>query len=515
MPTTSFNFLIQRILIVFWCGQRLMCAQPDLPGCEWTQFNHANGSVASEGCLVQGIPTGMWKNFSDQGLLLSEGAREHNAPVGVWTFYELGVVKERTAFDQGLKDGVQTLWVDGMITDSIQWIQGLKQGIAKSFRDDGSIQWVMPYLDDRKEGKAVEYNPEGLPIQFRWYKGDRLVASESFNRLDDNGLKSGPWKVFHPSGRVVETGFFVEGLAHGTFKYFGARGNLVEVRHYEHGEWILDATEVQPDVEIREVRREDGTLASTQTYVDGVLQGVSRQFDEEGVVVGGGWFEDGVLKGEGITTLEGERHGPWIEYWPQGSIRVTGAYDQGVPVGEWVYYRPEGQVEQRGLYWEGLLDQTWKWWYEDGSLHREEQYRRGELHGVFLELDSIGNILVQGEYMDGLEEGLWLRHVHDYQEEGWYTAGVKHGVWQASSQDGQLLFEGNFDLGQPEGKHKTWYANGMVKEVGNFEGGFKHGKWVLKDEAGLTVHEYIYRYGKIRKVNGMRVDKRRDKKLKE
>ncbi|MDA0946058.1 MAG: hypothetical protein O2791_03335, partial [Bacteroidetes bacterium] len=71
-----------------------MWAQPDLPGCEWTQFNHANGSVASEGCLVQGIPTGLWKNYAEQGLLLSEGARENNAPVGVWTFYDLGVVKE-------------------------------------------------------------------------------------------------------------------------------------------------------------------------------------------------------------------------------------------------------------------------------------------------------------------------------------------------------------------------------------------------------------------------------------
>jgi uncharacterized protein len=110
--------------------------------------------------------------------------------------------------------------------------------------------------------------------------------------------------------------------------------------------------------------------------------------------------------------------------------------------------------------------------------------------------------LVQGEFMDGLEEGLWIREVHDFKEEGWYRAGVKHGVWRSTSREGQLLFEGNFDLGQPEGKHRTWYANGMVKEVGTFESGLKHGKWVLKDEAGLTAHEYIYRYGTIRKVEG-------------
>ena len=54
----------------------------------------------------------------------------------------------------------------------------------------------------------------------------------------------------------------------------------------------------------------------------------------------------------------------------------------------------------------------------------------------------------------------------------------------------------------------------MIEEEGKYEGGVKHKKWKLFNEEGSVVHEYIYKYGKLRKVDGSRVDKRRDGKLK-
>ena len=45
---------------------------------------------------------------------------------------------------------------------------------------------------------------------------------------------------------------------------------------------------------------------------------------------------------------------------------------------------------------------------------------------------------------------------------------------------------------------------------GQAESGAKHGKWRLYDDQGNLLHEYIYNYGKLRKVDGSKVDKRRD-----
>ena len=64
------------------------------------------------------------------------------------------------------------------------------------------------------------------------------------------------------------------------------------------------------------------------------------------------------------------------------------------------------------------------------------------------------------------------------------------------------------------GKHQQWHPNGVLEEAGKYEGGTKHKKWKLYDEAGVLLHEYIYRYGTLLKVDGSKVDQRRDDRRK-
>ena len=236
---TPFSFL-KKFIFIIGCGQPFWSwAQPDLKDCVWTQFEHANGSVASEGCFVEGLPAGIWKSYDSEGVLLSEGARKDNQPHGVWKFYQDGLLSETTAFNHGLKEGWQTMWSKGVLTDSVPWLEGKRQGMALSFREDGTKRVATPFVEDSKEGKAVLYNANDEPHGYKWFKEDRLVASERFNRLDDRGRKTGPWKMFHPKGRLMETGFYQEDLKHGTFQTFDARGALIAVRQFRFGVEIV------------------------------------------------------------------------------------------------------------------------------------------------------------------------------------------------------------------------------------------------------------------------------------
>jgi antitoxin component YwqK of YwqJK toxin-antitoxin module len=514
MPTTTPLSFLKKFVLVLVCGKAIGgWSQPDLNGCEWKQFLHENGSVASEGCFVGGLPTGIWTSYSDRGEILSEGERKNNEPHGVWRFYAGGVLQETATFDEGVRQGVQTLWEEGALTDSVFWENGVKNGMAKSFRTDGSLSLEVPYENDRREGKATMFNLAEEPHGYRWYKNDRLVASESFNRLDDRGLKTGPWKVFHSSGRVVESGFYLDDLRHGVFQFFDARGSVVRVVEYRRGEEVLPEENRAPVVELQEVRREDGSLAETITYVDGVKQGVSRRFDAAGEVVGGSVFEQDVLVAEGITLKDGRRNGPWKEYWPNGTLRAEGMYIEDERDGDWVFYRENGEKEQQGRYVRGSVHGLWTWWYPGGRIHRKERYARGELSGEFLELDTAGNALVEGQYEDGQREGAWRIHIHDHLEEGSYLLGQKDGEWTHTYGNGKKQFQGTFSFGQPEGRHRTWHPNGVLETEGKYESGAKHKKWRLYDDQGSLMHEYIYRYGKLRKVDGSKVDKRRDGKL--
>jgi len=61
-----------------------------------------------------------------------------------------------------------------------------------------------------------------------------------------------------------------------------------------------------------------------------------------------------------------------------------------------------------------------------------------------------------------------------------------------------------------EGTHKEWFPNGILKSNGKFEGGVENGKWKFYNAEGILRYTYIYRYGKLWKVDGRRVARNRD-----
>ena len=478
--------------------------------CEWTQFFHANGVVSSEGCFVQGIPAGVWVSYSDEGIKLSEGQRFNNQPHGEWKFYSDGELRELAVFREGQREGVQVLWEDGMKTDSLTWVNNQIQGLAYSFYEDGSTLSEVPYLNGKKEGKAILYHASGTPNGFRWYKNDNLVATENFNRFDKEGRKTGVWKTFHVSGRITESGTYLAGLKHGVFRFFDSRENVVKVEEYKRGEKVIRDEAALPVVEIQERRRDDGSLEETVTYVNGSKQGVSRRFDESGEVIGGSVFESDQIIAEGITQMDGTRSGFWKEYWDNGNVRSEGVYIDGVRDGEWTFYRFSGEKEQQGEYVQGDFNGRWTWWYPGGFVHRKEDYSFGELDGEFIELDPEGQTIVEGAYEDDLRMGFWTIEVNGYIEKGEFLLGEKDGEWIHQYPDGTTQFKGEYSFGQPVGRHRSWHPNGAVEWDGSYENGTRHKKWRLYDEEGFLQHEYLYKYGKLRKVDGSKVDKRRD-----
>ena len=309
------------------------------------------------------------------------------------------------------------MWSKGVLTDSVPWLEGKRQGLALSFREDGTKREAMLFVEDSREGKAVLYNTNGEPHGYKWFKQDRLVASERFNRLDDRGRKTGPWKVFHPEGRLMETGFYKEDLKHGTFQTFDARGALISVRQFRFGVEIVEQEEDEPVVEKQEIRRDNGTLEATVTYVDGLKEGVARRFDEEGNIVGGSVFQADVLVGEGITSQEGKREGPWKEYWPNGNVRSDGHYIDGKKDGCGCFTEKKERRSRREGIW--MTKSTASG--HGGILVVKCTAKRdmnAENQRVFFELDTAGNVLVSGQYADGEREGLWQMHINDHKEEG-------------------------------------------------------------------------------------------------
>lgn len=56
----------------------------------------------------------------------------------------------------------------------------------------------------------------------------------------------------------------------------------------------------------------------------------------------------------------------------------------------------------------------------------KESYLNGKSEGISTEYDETGKIIIQGEYVDGLEEGQWKYLLGDHREEGNYRGGMRN-----------------------------------------------------------------------------------------
>ena len=332
-----------------------------------------------------------------------------------------------------------------------------------------------------------------------------LRKREDINRIDRAGMKQGPWKEFHPNGKVRTEGTYVDDRLQGIFKEYDALGNLKDLVKYDAG--VVDAKAQETlTVEIKRTFHPNGKVASLGSYSkSGKREGLFKEFSLDGTVSSAKIYQGDQLISQGLVNDIGAMEGPWVEYFATGEKRAEGSYKEGKKDGEWNFYHRSGKVEQKGKYLNGLAQGTWQWYYEGGSLHREELYRKGREDGASAEYDEQGKVLTQGEYIDGQREGKWLYEVGDHKEEGAYKGGLKDGPWTYTYEDGGKYFTGSFVDGEPNGKHKWYWPNGQLRLEGRFTMGLEQGDFTYYNEGGVVLLVIKYRDGKEIRIDGERV----------
>lgn len=440
-------------------------------------FYHENGNKSSEGMMVDGKPDGYWKTYHDNGILKSEGNRLNFLLDSTWKFFdEEGALIMVINYREGKKYGPRITYRKNEIVEE-NFEGDIKQGLTTYYYPDSTVMKTINFVDGREDGLAKEFGDDGRVVTLTTYKKGYVVSRERINRMDASGRKQGLWKFFHENGLVRLEGKYVNDLKDGYFKEYDETGKLLTTAKWIEGEKQEDATELVR-LEIAKDYYPDGKVMAMQTFRNGVAQGVRRDYDREGNIVSGAFYEDGEKVGEGITLEDGVRDGEWQEFYNNGALRGEGMYDKGIKVGTWKYYYPNGLLEQTGDFdKKGRFKGTWVWYYPSGAVLREENYLDGLLDGPMTEFDEAGKIVAEGEYIEGLEEGPWVYQYGDFREEGSYSYGYRNGYWKYFDNDGNLLFEGEFIDNNPNGKHLYYWDNGRVKDEINYLMGMKDGDW--------------------------------------
>ena len=245
------------------------------------RYYHTNGKVASEGQLVNGKPEGHWRTYYETGVLRSEGSRRDLLLEGVWKFYDTkGRMASSIAYMDDKKNGPSLKYdTAGVLVAEEHFVDDLREGMARYYYGNGVLQKEVPFKSGKEEGRGYEYAEDGRIVSLLTYGGGMLRKREDINRTDAMGLKQGPWKEFHPNGKVKWEGNFVDGERQGIFKEYDAQGSLKDLVKFDNGVKDEQASQAQL-LEIKRTYHANGKVASMGSYSKaGKKEGLFREFN--------------------------------------------------------------------------------------------------------------------------------------------------------------------------------------------------------------------------------------------
>ena len=212
-----------------------------------------------------------------------------------------------------------------------------------------------------------------------WLSG--ALALHGQNLLDNEGRKTGHWKVDYPNGHTLYEGEFVEGRPVGALiRYYENGAVRVKMEFdteldrsyanlfYKNGKPAADGWYIKQikDSVWTYYSEYDGSVRIREHYVNGKLDGMARSYYSSGLI------------SEEVEWKQDSKEGAWKQYYAGGIPRLSGHHKNGLLQGTYEVYFPDGAIKIRGTYLENKSHGTWHFYDESG----EEVYALDYIHGT-------------------------------------------------------------------------------------------------------------------------------------
>lgn len=181
-------------------------------------------------------------------------------------------------------------------------------------------------------------------------------------------------------------------------------------------------------------------------------------------------------------------------FYPDGSLRYEGKFENEVPVGKMTRYYPNGQV-QAELFHEGERTRA-VLYSKDGETSSAGVYLNRKKEGEWV-YKKDGRLLVTENYKSGILDGVVRRYFLSgklAEEKNW-KAGVPDGEWKTYYPEGGIRLEAFYIQGKLEGKMKGYSPDGVVMAEGTYRNARREGVWRYYDAQGQVKRECSYRAG--------------------
>jgi antitoxin component YwqK of YwqJK toxin-antitoxin module len=235
------------------------------------------------------------------------------------------------------KEGVCEISYNGMVYE------------RRVFRHGRLIEERLRYPDGSPHVESVFHDlnrRDSVFIDQKVWAENRSLSQHDIYYRDHSGRRCLHQQGFHMNGKLRFDRFFA----------FVRKDELNEYQVKDHPDHVVD---------------EEGYTTLMAPI------GPERWYDESGAIVWLKTHRPILLEGMPYTyslPLEYSLHGPSIEYHSNGRIRKSSNYVNGRLDGISMEFDYNGVKISEGVYSDGVQDSIWLSWYDDGSLHSRYVY---------------------------------------------------------------------------------------------------------------------------------------------
>jgi antitoxin component YwqK of YwqJK toxin-antitoxin module len=199
---------------------------------------------------------------------------------------------------------------------------------------------------------------------------------EGFKRKEN---LHGQWNSWYNNRQRLDTGLLVKGIPDGTWFTYYSDGKLQFTRSYSSEKWQQFQNE-KARYHPKKISMPITTLyhdnkKQAEKYITAIntycaMQNCTRANEKLQETIDNNAaqhyhpvFENALL------------HGAFVNYFPNGTIKDSGNYKNGLPEGLWIKWTDDKQFYWKGYYQHGLKNSEWKLYSSDAKLIRIVFYR--------------------------------------------------------------------------------------------------------------------------------------------
>lgn len=297
--------------------------------------------------------------------------------------------------------------------------------------------------------------------------------------------KEGTAYVYFPNGTIKQTIPYNGNKIDGLSKEFDQEGNIITLLEYNNDRLISRERINRTDNNglkqgIWKEFYSNGNLKKEENYKDNLLHGYYREYNNNGQIIFTLLYENGAIVES--ANIDDTEINIVNSYDGENRLIYSGPYRNDIPVGVHREFGADGEVIRSFLYNDnGLL-------LSEGIVDES-----GNRNGNWKDYYPDGSLMSEGQYTNNLRSGIWkfYNSKGNLEQTGSFYFGRPDGIWRWYYENNAILREEEYYRGQRDGTYTEYSLTGKIIVQGQYTDGEKNGTWSYNSDNFSEKGDYI------------------------